>query len=229
MSKSGPWYHLAGIMGNDYAVLQPRTRYPMNVYSVYPRSYGGMQSAYVCIAQMASSDVSIANPEKGIKEIAQQPALGKRITGKVFFSKYSGPINELVQCETYQIYLLPDLKPGSKAELLLDSKQSSFDLTVLAKKLEKYSYLEFTSVYGNKTIAINEIKDISLEINLERTVFVKKPAIYLYPTEKSQIVITHQFKGRLLNTYPTYTDNWTVIAEPNGNLFNIRVCYKIRV
>ena len=51
---------------------------------------------------------------------------------------------------------------------------------------------------------------------------MKKPVIYLYPTRTEQIVLTNNFKGKLLNSYPSYMDNWTVLAEPNGNLLNMK-------
>jgi len=52
MSRSGPWYHLAGIVGGDYGLLQPNVRKSVVFYSVYPRRYGSMESAYVCIASV---------------------------------------------------------------------------------------------------------------------------------------------------------------------------------
>lgn len=156
------------------------------------------------------------------KETAQQTSPGKRIMGEVFVYKYRGPLTELVKCENYQVYLLEDVKPGSQGELVIDSKQSKFDFVLSKEKLKKYSYLEFSSAYGNKTIMLDGIKDDALKIIIERDVVLKKPAIYLYPSQKSQISIIHNFKGKILNTYPTYTNNWTVIAEPNGNLLNVR-------
>ena len=222
ISKSGPWYHLAGIMGDDYAMLQPNTKYHMNLYTVYPRSYGGMNSAYVCIIEVDGPEACLANTGRCNKEMAQQQSQGKRIVGEVFLSKYRGPFDDLVECENYQVYLLKDIKSGSKGELILDSKQSNFDFNLSEEKLKEYSYIEFSSAYGNKTIKLNEIKDDRLQVILERGVILKKPAIYLYPLQKSQISIIHNFKGKILNTYPTYTDNWTVIAEPNGNLLNVK-------
>lgn len=56
MSKSGPWYHLAGIAGDDYTLLQPNTQYNINLYKVYPRNYWGMNSAYVYITVVDKAD-----------------------------------------------------------------------------------------------------------------------------------------------------------------------------
>jgi len=49
MSMSGPWYHLVGIRGNNYSVIQPDTKYLMNIYLVYPRYYWTMPSYYVYV------------------------------------------------------------------------------------------------------------------------------------------------------------------------------------
>lgn len=56
MSKSGPWYHLAGIWGDDYTLLQPNEKYKVNIYKVYPRNYWGMDSAYVYITVVDKVD-----------------------------------------------------------------------------------------------------------------------------------------------------------------------------
>lgn len=50
-SRSGPFYHLAGIRGGDYRVLQPGRRYELEVYLVYRRDYVGfIQDHYVYVA-----------------------------------------------------------------------------------------------------------------------------------------------------------------------------------
>ena len=52
MTKSGPWYHLAGIVGGDYGQLKPQTKATVAYYKVYPRAYWHMASAYVCVAEV---------------------------------------------------------------------------------------------------------------------------------------------------------------------------------
>jgi hypothetical protein len=52
MTKSGPWYHLAGIVGDDYSVLPPDVRSTVTFYPVYKRSYWHMTSEYICIAEV---------------------------------------------------------------------------------------------------------------------------------------------------------------------------------
>ena len=51
ITKSGPWYHVTGIRGNDYQVIKPNARYLMSFYLVYPREYWSMESYYVYIDQ----------------------------------------------------------------------------------------------------------------------------------------------------------------------------------
>lgn len=204
MSKNGPWYHLAGIRGESYTALSPNARYSAVFYPVYQRSYWNMNSAYIYIADYS------------------EQIQGKRIMGEVFMRQYAFPLDEKEKCDNYQIYLLNDLLSGSKGELLLDSKKSTFDVALSEKQLKKYAYIEFISSTGSKTLKLSELKDNPLEIILQPEVFIKKPAIYLYPVQKSQIVVTHSFKGKIASTYPEYSGNWNVIAEPDGNLFNMK-------
>jgi hypothetical protein len=51
ISRSGPWYHLAGVKGDDYNVLKPGIKYMMSFYKVYPTSYFNMVSSYVYLAE----------------------------------------------------------------------------------------------------------------------------------------------------------------------------------
>lgn len=49
LSKSGPWYHVTGIHGNNYNAIIPETKYQMTFYLVYPREYWRMESYYIYI------------------------------------------------------------------------------------------------------------------------------------------------------------------------------------
>ena len=48
----------------------------------------------------------------------------------------------------------------------------------------------------------------------------KKPIIYLYPTEKTELTITLGKPDNLTTSYPKYKDRWTVIANPDGTLID---------
>ena len=52
----------------------------------------------------------------------------------------------------------------------------------------------------------------------ENTATPEKPAIYLYPEEKTQVTVTLDFDGILTSTYPDYGEGWTVTAQPDGAL-----------
>jgi len=45
-SRSGPFFHLAGILRGDAAVLKPGTRYRLTLYLVYRREYFGLIGDY---------------------------------------------------------------------------------------------------------------------------------------------------------------------------------------
>ena len=47
---------------------------------------------------------------------------------------------------------------------------------------------------------------------------VYKPVIYLYPTEKTEILVKLNKPEQIICSYPEYKDEWKVIAEPNGEL-----------
>lgn len=48
---------------------------------------------------------------------------------------------------------------------------------------------------------------------------VKKPVIYLYPTQTEQVNVKLDFAGSLTCTYPQYSANgWNVTAHPDGTL-----------
>ena len=48
----------------------------------------------------------------------------------------------------------------------------------------------------------------------------RKPVIYLYPEETTDISVELEYDGELTVTYPTYNEGWKVTAEPDGTLTN---------
>ena len=50
----------------------------------------------------------------------------------------------------------------------------------------------------------------------------KKPIIYLYPTEETQISVKLKNENNITSSYPKYKENWHVIAKPNGDLKDIK-------
>lgn len=50
----------------------------------------------------------------------------------------------------------------------------------------------------------------------------KKPVIYLYPKEDTEVSVKLDYDGELTCTYPLYKDGWNVLAQPNGTLLDIK-------
>ena len=46
----------------------------------------------------------------------------------------------------------------------------------------------------------------------------KKPVIYIYPTEETDVSVKLGLDGELTCTYPEYNGEWCVTASPNGTL-----------
>lgn len=49
-----------------------------------------------------------------------------------------------------------------------------------------------------------------------------KPVIYLYPQEPCQVDVKLHYDGTLTHTYPAYENGWSVLAEPDGTLTDLR-------
>ncbi|MFN7045261.1 MAG: hypothetical protein ACK4M1_08695 [Flavobacterium sp.] len=91
-------------------------------------------------------------------------------------------------------------------------------------EVHKNDILEIYS-NGYKTERVLISSENNIEISLKENpndekIMVAKPVIYIYPTEKTEINLQLNFKGKLLTTFPKYDKNWKVIAEPNGQIFD---------
>lgn len=49
---------------------------------------------------------------------------------------------------------------------------------------------------------------------------VKKPILYLYPEEDTEVTVSFEQPENLTTTYPKYADSWKVTALPNGDLYD---------
>lgn len=56
--------------------------------------------------------------------------------------------------------------------------------------------------------------------NLDDDMVVKKPVLYLYPEEDTNVKITFDDKSKLLSTYPKYKKEWNVLAKKDGTLID---------
>lgn len=55
---------------------------------------------------------------------------------------------------------------------------------------------------------------------LTAPVAARKPVIYLYPEETTDISVELEYDGELTVTYPAYNEGWRITAEPDGTLTN---------
>jgi hypothetical protein len=109
-------------------------------------------------------------------------------------------------------------------EVTLENKEYSFavyeDLSIV--------YIEKPSEQGDDTViefAFTRHEDINLLYEeLSEVTFpmgslkVKKPVIYLYPEEETDITVSLNTDMTLTTTYPKYNGEWHVRAYPNGLL-----------
>ena len=51
-----------------------------------------------------------------------------------------------------------------------------------------------------------------------QNIHLRKPVIYLYPEEETEVNISVESEGKLTFMYPSYTDSWTVTAHPSGEI-----------
>lgn len=51
---------------------------------------------------------------------------------------------------------------------------------------------------------------------------VKKPMIYLYPTEETNVLVKVGNPDKLKTVYPKYDDGWRVTARPDGSLMDLK-------
>ncbi len=73
-----------------------------------------------------------------------------------------------------------------------------------------------------KTIENRNDLQIQLKasIKIGSQIMVKKPVIYLYPSEKTDVTIAINFKGKLLTTFPKLNEKWNLTAYPDGKIFD---------
>lgn len=68
-------------------------------------------------------------------------------------------------------------------------------------------------------IVVLVFKILPAKENSERS---DKPVIYLYPTETTEVSVKVGRPENLTCTYPKYENEWKVIANPNGDLIDIK-------
>jgi hypothetical protein len=111
---------------------------------------------------------------------------------------------------------------GSKIDTIMLDESESFKIEVSPGKYDFQFYL--TSDYTEISIKALEIKPahrmgvrLIFGLNVQHHP-VRKPVIYLYPTEEMDVEVHVNPTGKMVFTYPTIDDHWNVHALPSGEL-----------
>lgn len=104
-------------------------------------------------------------------------------------------------------------------EIVKSDSIGKYNITV-----HKNDVLEFSlNGFESQRILVEKQKVIDVKLKVIQkpsTIMLKKPVIYLYPTVKTDITFTLDFKGKLLTTFPKYDDNWNITAYPDGKILD---------
>ncbi len=87
---------------------------------------------------------------------------------------------------------------------------------------ESHKIQVFNQKNLNITLKTWSASDGLIITNEPGDITIKKPVIYLYPTQKTDITIGLDFKGQFLTSFPKYDKNWSVTAYPDGRIFDTK-------
>lgn len=118
---------------------------------------------------------------------------------------------------------LPSANISIKGTTLGIQTDADGNYTILVKKgdILLFSFIGFE----DKEILINDVRLINIKLSCSKInelspVITKKPIIYLYPTQKTDVSIKLDFKGKIETTFPKYESNWDLTAYPEGRIFD---------
>ncbi len=114
----------------------------------------------------------------------------------------------------------------STKETILSDFQGKYSIKTHKNDVILFSIKGFNS----ERVLVNTKSKIDIKLKatydaLDKTgnkspILIKKPIIYLYPTQKTDVSFTLDFKGKLLTTFPKYNQSWQVTAYPDGKIFD---------
>ncbi|WP_310555107.1 TonB-dependent receptor plug domain-containing protein [Flavobacterium sp.] len=138
----------------------------------------------------------------------------------------------ITDCENNTISNVDIFNLNTKETFKSDST-GKYTIKAYEKNLLQFSKNDFES----QRILIQKKKEINISLKMKPTIqgikskgvktefgngqiILRKPVIYLYPKEKTDIDFQLNFKGELLTTFPKYDKNWTLTAYPDGKIFD---------
>lgn len=124
-------------------------------------------------------------------------------------------------CENMNLFGVNIFIKGKKQKNVTDF-DGNFTITANKNDIVLFSCVGFET----KQIIIENSDTLNIVLKIHQKeqgdikVIAKKPVIYLYPIQKTDINISLNFKGELLTTFPKYDKKWTVTAYPDGRIFD---------
>ena len=100
------------------------------------------------------------------------------------------------------------------------------DIKITEKHSDGVANMEYQHIFCFKLSKEKNENNIIIKKKLKERKSIncggaRKPIIYLYPTEETQVNVQLGNKERITCSYPKYTTGWNVIAQPNGDLKDI--------
>jgi hypothetical protein len=174
-------------------------------YSALNLTIEGQESRCKVQKIVFTSQIAKTNPKGGIEPMHELAKIasnspfvsGFKVNGRVFNGMIIGVIDNKGKEDTLLEYNITEgMLNGIGFVRADDGKLHEFDYT--PKPLPD-------------SIFIHRVEPMDV---------VKKPVVYLYPTQETSVNVRVNFKGELTHTYPKYNaaQGWTVTAKPDGEL-----------
>ncbi len=113
-----------------------------------------------------------------------------------------------------KLYLGPDESYEAVASIPADIRLIELGTK---KGNDTWLFTEYDGQYG----WINSVKDDNTTSTIVFEAAAKKPVIYLYPEQETDVHVELELTEADLNTtYPKYNNGWDVVAYPDGTLLN---------
>lgn len=127
------------------------------------------------------------------------------------------PLSQMGDDDTYHIPLIVNDKPFSGVLIGIHKKTGN---KILEAQFYEGKRLGTFNVWTNNNRL--HTKTIAERIIITRPNAVRKPIVYLYPTQKTAVNISLDFNGELTHTYPKYNTEkgWSVTANTDGTLLD---------
>ena len=104
-----------------------------------------------------------------------------------------------------------DISDGS---YILDLEEGTLDIEVKSDLLTEY----YSQTYNQSKDKWSKA-DYDYEYD-DDYVGEKKPVIYLYPVEETDVSVSLDLDGNMTCSYPEYGDGWNVTASPDGKIYD---------